>query len=1189
MQIKKELYEKLETDSCMARINTGANWVLSLCITPDEKHVLAGGHTDIIMIDLETRTVSHTFTKAHTSRINCMVSTKAGVLYTCSQDQTIKAWDLKDKKLQHDFGKTHNSILYGLFLTHDERYLVSASADRSIKIWDLHANFKCINTISNAHQGYVYSVAVTKDNKYLISGSQDRNISVWAFETGKLLHTFKDVCFGNVLTIKLTQDEKFVYATSTDGSLSVCDLEKKEKGKISTIGHSNGTWGLALTSDERYIFTFSSDQTIKVWDAQAKLNLHTFTGFDQDLFRGAITKDDRYAIFPGSKGTVFILDLGEKLEKPLLQNAHKLSIDAMVISSDDKYLITGGADGQVIVWNPQTKEQICAFATPGAGQVRSLAISPCNSKIAAGYTTGVVDLFSITSKSRLKNWTRPLSHVNFIPGIMFSMDGKKIVTCSYDSSIVIRNTESPYQVERINDAHRGWIMGLEITKDNKYIVTSSPDKSIVFWDLETRTKAFALNEAHEAAIWNLKITSDNKFLISCAIDTKINVWNIETRKKVHSFQTSHRIYSRDLSLSNDDTLLVSTDNDGVLEMHNLRTKQKIYIDPKAKKITTAISSDASKIFLSTSNSVNVIDNPFHKLTVQFSESCSPYSLIRFMPLTSYLFNQNLEHREKIVQSYPNLYVYPYTWNWYHIVAMYSPTKEAISICLQNKIPCVVDCFNKTPIHYLLENDHTEIAGLNLALSKFDHSLQVTQRPLELMSSLSDVFHKIVELGSTQAVNFLQNCCCKEPEPAFEESLDIFGDTVQDKERAFYLSSSLLYSQETRTSLLARKSSSTQKISIRVLPFYWDYSLDSQDMDTLVKTLQQVDNQNIFETKPISILIEYLWNSSKTYYYLLCLMFSIQAILISIYTGIGDDNLGLEITILILSIFFLIYELFEAFKAGLKAYITSAWNYLDIFGNLLVPAAIIAKWSGIEDEDKDWVFSFVLSFIYIRWISYFRMFQQTRKFIRMIIEIFKGATSFALVLIFIIFGLSLIFKQFDSETPYNIHLLNSYMLLFSNFDTEEISNGTMFYLLITIAVVCIVLLNMLIAIMGNTFGEVAERSTLIDSKEVLELISENIKMKKVVSLFRWGSSKIHIDEKEDSKKKYLFYVEKRLEEEDLDKAEIGDHFSNLKQQIDLMNGKIENLQEKLNHEQGVRGVQMQEIIRLLSQNQIKKDS
>ncbi len=204
---------------------------------------------------------------------------------------------------------------------------------------------------------------------------------------------------------------------------------------------------------------------------------------------------------------------------------------------------------------------------------------------------------------------------------------------------------------------------------------------------------------------------------------------------------------------------------------------------------------------------------------------------------------------------------------------------------------------------------------------------------------------------------------------------------------------------------------------------------------------------------------------------------------------------------------------------------------------------------------------------------------------MIIEIFKGATSFTLVLVFIIFGLSLIFKQFDSETPYNIHLLNSYMLLFSNFDLEEISTGTMFYLLITIAVVCIVLLNMLIAIMGNTFGEVEERSTLVDSKEVLELITENIKMKKLVSLFKLNSRKVHVNG-EENQKRYLFYAEKKIEEEDSDKAEISDYFNEFKKQIHIMNEKIENLKERFDHEQNVRTTEMQEqtrLLRLLTQN------
>ena len=67
--------------------------------------------------------------------------------------------------------------------------LVSASADETLKIWDLKTKQE-IRTFS-AHQGKIYSVAVSSDTKHIISGGQDRIVRLWCLRTGELLSCFE--------------------------------------------------------------------------------------------------------------------------------------------------------------------------------------------------------------------------------------------------------------------------------------------------------------------------------------------------------------------------------------------------------------------------------------------------------------------------------------------------------------------------------------------------------------------------------------------------------------------------------------------------------------------------------------------------------------------------------------------------------------------------------------------------------------------------------------------------------------------------------------------------------------------------------------------------------------------------------------------------------------------------------------
>jgi WD40 repeat protein len=85
-----------------------------------------------------------------------------------------------------------NSFLANIFsilVSNDNRYLISAGADKNIRVWDLF-EFELKLDISEAHEGEfeshirilidsVFVMAMTSTNRYLISGSKDMRIKIW--------------------------------------------------------------------------------------------------------------------------------------------------------------------------------------------------------------------------------------------------------------------------------------------------------------------------------------------------------------------------------------------------------------------------------------------------------------------------------------------------------------------------------------------------------------------------------------------------------------------------------------------------------------------------------------------------------------------------------------------------------------------------------------------------------------------------------------------------------------------------------------------------------------------------------------------------------------------------------------------------------------------------------------------------
>jgi WD40 repeat protein len=120
-------------------------------------------------------------------------------------------------------------------LTADGQRAVSASDDRTLKVWNLKPKVwnPALRTLEG-HLGAVAGVAVTPDGQRAVSASKDRTLKVWDLETGRALRTLE--------------------------------------------GHSDAVNGVAVAPDGRRVVSASRDKTLKVWDLERGLPLVSFHG-----------------------------------------------------------------------------------------------------------------------------------------------------------------------------------------------------------------------------------------------------------------------------------------------------------------------------------------------------------------------------------------------------------------------------------------------------------------------------------------------------------------------------------------------------------------------------------------------------------------------------------------------------------------------------------------------------------------------------------------------------------------------------------------------------------------------------------------------------------------------------------------------------------------------------------------------
>ncbi|TFG24872.1 MAG: WD40 repeat domain-containing protein, partial [Promethearchaeota archaeon] len=73
----------------------------------------------------------------------------------------------------------HKGSVDAIALSPNGKFMISASLDNTIKLWELHS-WKLVETLQG-HEDAVRSVAFSPDGNYIFSGSWDKTVKIWNF------------------------------------------------------------------------------------------------------------------------------------------------------------------------------------------------------------------------------------------------------------------------------------------------------------------------------------------------------------------------------------------------------------------------------------------------------------------------------------------------------------------------------------------------------------------------------------------------------------------------------------------------------------------------------------------------------------------------------------------------------------------------------------------------------------------------------------------------------------------------------------------------------------------------------------------------------------------------------------------------------------------------------------------------
>jgi len=232
----------------------------------------------------------------HTAAVTALKWGGQGLIFTGSQDRTVKVWAADGKLVRTLQGHGHwvNTLALstdfvlrtGAFDHHgtcpathaervvkaQERYntvvktcperLVSGSDDFTMFMWDPSEGKKPITRMTG-HVQLVNHVVFSPNGLFVASASFDRSVRLWDGSTGKFIAAMRGHVQA-VYQVCWSADSRLLLSGSKDSTLKLWDVATK-KQKLELPGHADEVFAVDWSPDGQKVASGGKDRVLKMW------------------------------------------------------------------------------------------------------------------------------------------------------------------------------------------------------------------------------------------------------------------------------------------------------------------------------------------------------------------------------------------------------------------------------------------------------------------------------------------------------------------------------------------------------------------------------------------------------------------------------------------------------------------------------------------------------------------------------------------------------------------------------------------------------------------------------------------------------------------------------------------------------------------------------------------------------------
>jgi WD40 repeat protein len=362
-------------------------------------------------------------------------------------------------------------------------------------------------------------------------------------------------------------------------------------------GHTNTVDAMAVAPDGSWLAS-GGGWTVRVWDMATGNQRAAWTHPPGSVTAIVAAPDGSWLATGGNDGTVRIWDVATGHQRATLKRPATLRlpalrestafkrpspmVDAMAVAPDGSWLVTGGPDKMVRIWDVAARRQRATLVGPA--WVSAVAVAPDGSWLASGGWDGMVRIWDVATGHQRTT----LSHPGMVWGVAVVPDGSWVAASCGDRTVRIWDVATGQERAVLP----GPALTVTVAPDGSWLATCSLEGVVKILDVATgQQRAMLIGpataEETSTARTQMVMAPDGSWLATGGDDGQVRIWDVAAMRQ-RATLPDHPRWVKAVAVAPDGSWLATGGEDGQVRTWDAATREQQSAVKSEARVVTAV-------------------------------------------------------------------------------------------------------------------------------------------------------------------------------------------------------------------------------------------------------------------------------------------------------------------------------------------------------------------------------------------------------------------------------------------------------------------------------------------------------------------------------------------------------------------------------------------------------------------------